>query len=165
MLTHLLMILEAAREYLKLTALPSFHPWKARLFFRSSSHCVQPWRLSETLPALLLLFSLFPFTPSDILEPLFDGLCFYLNLAYFSAYLRMFRYVYFYQSVPCCRLRTYRRNALRHTYFCFLSQRNRCRVQKSHVLSVCHSQCRVRDFNCTMNMLALKPTIAPQSQL
>lgn len=81
-------------------------------------------------------FSLFPFTPSDILEPLFDGLCLYFNIAYFSVYLRMFSYVYFLQSVPCCRLHTQtNRHSDTHSFSFILLQRNHCRVQTSHGLS------------------------------
>lgn len=158
------MRLEAVREYLKLSGLPPFHPWRARLFFRSSSHCVQPWRLSESPPALLLLSSLFPFTPSDILEPLFDGLCLYLSLAYFSAYLRMFSYVYFYQSVPCCCLQTQTKCIQTHMLLFSITRKS---LQKSHVLSVCvtaSAESEISAGNCTMNVLALKPTVAPQSR-
>lgn len=87
--------------------------------------------------------SLFPFTPSDILEPLFDGPCPYSSLAYFSVYLRMFSYVYFFQSVPRRRrLRTHTRTNMhtRHMHFCFLPQRNHRRAQVSRVLSWSVSQ-------------------------
>lgn len=87
--------------------------------------------------------SLLPFTPSDILEPLFDGPCLYLNIAYFSVYLRMFSYVYFFQSVPCCRLHTQRQIGTQtHIVFFsfFLLQRNHCGVQTSHGFSRSVSQ-------------------------
>lgn len=88
--------------------------------------------------------SLLPFTPSDILEPLFDGPCLYLNIAYFSVYLRMFSYVYFFQSVPCCRLHTQRQigtqtHIVFFLFFSFKEITAGCRHPMVS-LGVCHSQ-------------------------
>lgn len=122
-----------------LSALPPFHPWKASLLlFRSSpAVCNQGGFQKPLQPSS----PSFPFTPSDILEQLFDGPCLYLNLAYLSMYLRMFSYVYFYQSVPRWCLRTHAHTNM-HLDTCtfVLPQRNHCRVQTSHVLSQSVSQ-------------------------
>lgn len=150
MLTHFFdsRQLVSTRELYQLSVLPPFHPWKPRLLlFRSSSNCVQPGRLSEPPPGLLLL--LLPSFLSPLWHP---GAGLWWSLLLFQSFqslsLCTLGCLVMYISTVAASSTHTDKHTLRHPHFCLPHQRNHCRVQKSRVLSwVCHSRCWVGDFS------------------